>query len=212
MSLLQERASMVDLQIAGRGISDPRVLDAFRVVPREGFLPPDLGEFAYRDTPLPIGAGQTISQPYIVAVTIEALGLRGTERVLEIGTGSGYAAAVLSRLAREVFTVERVEPLANEARERLARLGYRNVRVLCGDGTLGWPEHAPYDAIAVAAGGPEIPKALLSQLSPNGRLVIPVGSDESSQVLVLVVREGDQRSQGWSAKPPSRSTTRRPRL
>jgi protein-L-isoaspartate(D-aspartate) O-methyltransferase len=223
MSLLQERASMVDLQIAGRGISDPRVLDAFRAVPREGFLPPDLGEFAYRDTPLPIGAGQTISQPYIVAVTIEALGLRGTERVLEIGTGSGYAAAVLSRLAREVFTVERLESLANEARERLARLGYRNVRVLCGDGTLGWPEHAPYDAIAVAAGGPEIPKALLSQLSPNGRLVIPVGPDESSQVLVRVVREGDQRfreepmmpvrfvpligEQGW---PQDRSTLRAP--
>ncbi len=184
---------MVELQLAGRGISDPSVLAAFRDVPREAFLPPDLAEFAYRDTALPIAGGQTISQPYIVAVTVEALGLRGTERVLEIGTGSGYAAAILSRLAGEVFTVERLEPLADEARERLARLGYRNVHVLCGDGTLGWPEHAPYDAIAVAAGGPEIPKALLSQLSPNGRLVIPVGPDESCQSLMRVVREGDRR-------------------
>ena len=184
---------MVELQLAGRGISDPRVLDAFRAVPREAFLPPDMAEFAYRDTPLPIAAGQTISQPYIVAVTTEALSLEGTERVLEIGTGSGYAAAILSRLAKEVFTVERLEPLADEARDRLARLGYRNVHVLCGDGTMGWAEHAPYDAIAVAAGGPEIPKALLAQLSPGGRMVIPVGPDVASQSLVRVVREGGQR-------------------
>jgi protein-L-isoaspartate(D-aspartate) O-methyltransferase len=218
---------MVEQQLAGRGISDPRVLDAFRAVPREAFLKPEMAEFAYRDTPLPIAAGQTISQPYIVAVTTEALGLTGAERVLEVGTGSGYAAAILSRLAREVFTVERLEPLADEARERLARLGYRNVHVLCGDGTLGWAEHAPYDAIAVAAGGPEVPKALLSQLAPNGRLVIPVGPDESSQSLVRVVREGDQRfrrepimsvrfvpligEQGWPeerkvARPPGAST------
>ncbi len=188
---LQEREQMVDLQLARRGISDPRVLKAFRAVPREAFLPPELAEFAYRDTPLPIAGGQTISQPYIVAVTAEALGLRGTERVLEIGTGSGYAAAILSCLAKEVFTVERLEPLAEEARERLAGLGYRNVHVLCGDGTLGWLENAPYDAIAVAAGGPEVPKALLSQLSPSGRLVIPIGPDESSQSLVRVVREAD---------------------
>ena len=184
---------MVKQQLAGRGISDPRVLEAFRAVPREAFLPPELAEFAYRDTPLPIAAGQTISQPYIVAVTVEALALRGPERVLEIGTGSGYAAAILGRLAKEVFTVERLAPLAEEARERLARLGYRNVHVLCGDGTLGWPEHAPYDAIAVAAGGPDVPEALLSQLSPSGRLVIPVGPDEFSQELVRVVREGNQR-------------------
>jgi protein-L-isoaspartate(D-aspartate) O-methyltransferase len=124
MSLLEERARMVDLQLAARGISDPRVLDAFRSIPREAFLPENLAEFTYQDAPLPIGSGQTISQPYIVAVTIEALGLRGGERVLEIGTGSGYAAAVLSRLAKEVFTVERLEPLAEEARARLARLGF----------------------------------------------------------------------------------------
>lgn len=193
MSFAEERARMVDLQLAGRGIANPRVLEAFRTVPREAFLPERLAEFAYRDTPLPIGGGQTISQPYIVAVTVEALGLQGNERVLEIGTGSGYAAAILARAAKEVYTVERLQPLAEEARLRLERLGYHNVRVLCGDGTLGWPDHAPYDAIAVAAGGPEIPKALLSQLAPNGRLVIPVGRDQSSQVLTRVVREGEDR-------------------
>ena len=190
MSLIDTRAKMVELQLGGRGISDPRVLDAFRSVPREEFVPSDLAEFAYRDAPLPIGDGQTISQPYIVAVTVEALGLTGNERVLEIGAGSGYAAAILSRVAKEVFTVERLEPLAEAARERLDRLGYRNVHVLCGDGTLGWPEHAPFDAIAVAAGGPEIPKALLAQLAPGGRLVIPVGPDENSQTLVRVTKDG----------------------
>ncbi len=184
---------MVDRQIAARGISNPRLLDAFRSVPREDFLPENLAEFAYQDSPLPIGHEQTISQPYIVALTIDALALYGGERVLEIGTGSGYAAAVLSRVAKEVFTVERLEPLAEVARARFARLGYHNVHVLCGDGTLGWSEHAPYDAIAVAAGGPEIPKALLSQLRDGGRLVIPVGADESSQVLTRAVREGAQR-------------------
>ncbi len=181
---------MVDLQLAGRGITDPRVLKAFRSVPREAFIPAELAEFAYRDAPLPIGEDQTISQPYIVALTTEALRLTGDERVLEVGTGSGYAAAVLSRVAKAVFTVERRESLAREAEERLGRLGYRNVEVLHGDGTLGWPEHAPYDAIAVAAGGPRVPKALLDQLAPGGRLVIPVGTDETSQVLTRVTREG----------------------
>jgi protein-L-isoaspartate(D-aspartate) O-methyltransferase len=184
---------MVDLQLAGRGIADPRVLAAFRDVPREAFLPEGLVEFAYQDAPLPIGDGQTISQPYIVAVMIEALELRGDERVLEVGAGSGYAAALLSRLAREVFTVERLPSLAEQARARLARLGYGNIQVLCGDGTLGWAEHAPYDAIVVAAGGPEIPPALLSQLAPRGRLVIPVGADATSQVLMRVVREGESK-------------------
>jgi protein-L-isoaspartate(D-aspartate) O-methyltransferase len=183
---------MVERQLAGRGIGDARVLEAFRTVPREAFLPQDLAEFAYEDTPLPIRGGQTISQPYIVALTAEALELRGNERILEIGTGSGYAAAILGRLAKDVFTVERLEPLAQEAGARLARLGFDNVRVLCGDGTLGWPEHAPYDAIAVAAGGPTVPQALLDQLAQNGRLVIPVGPDESSQVLMRVRRVGDR--------------------
>lgn len=192
MSFSDERFRMVEFQLAGRGIDDERLLEAFRTVPREDFLPKGLAEFAYHDTPLPIGEGQTISQPYIVALTIYALGLRGQERVLEIGTGSGYAAAVLSRVAKEVFTVERVEALAEEARLRLQRLGYDNVHVLCADGTLGWPENAPYDAIAVAAGGPEIPTALRSQLAPGGRMVIPVGSHES-QSLVRVVREQGSR-------------------
>ena len=188
MSLSMNRDRMVQLQLAGRGIADPRLLEAFRSVPREDFVPAELTEFAFHDTPLPIGDGQTISQPYIVAMTIAALGLRGGERVLEVGTGSGYAAAVLSRLAKEVYSVERLASLADSARERLARLGYDNVQVLCGDGTLGWAEHAPYDAIAVAAGGPEVPRALLNQLAPGGRLVIPVGPDESSQVLMRVTR------------------------
>jgi protein-L-isoaspartate(D-aspartate) O-methyltransferase len=192
MTLDKARAQMVNLQLAGRGISDPRVLDAFRAVPREAFVPDDLAEFAYKDAPLPIGEEQTISQPYIVAVTLEALAVTGNDRVLEIGTGSGYAAAVLSRIAREVFTVERRETLASAARERLERLEYRNVQVLHGDGTLGWPAHAPYDAIAVAAGGPEVPKALLSQLRLGGRLVIPVGPDESTQTLMRVTREGPE--------------------
>ncbi len=191
MSAVGERERMVTLQLAFRGIRDPRVLDAFRSVAREEFLPEELGEFAYEDSPLPIGSGQTISQPYIVAVTVDALGLRGGERVLEIGTGSGYAAAVLSRIAGEVYTVERLPALAEGARERLARLGFHNVHVLCGDGTLGWPEHAPYDAIAVAAGGPEVPRALLDQLAPGGRLVVPVGPDDTSQELVRVTRSGD---------------------
>jgi len=181
---------MVDAQLVRRRISNRLVLNAFRTVPRESFVPSELAEVAYRDSPLPIGEQQTISQPYIVALTIEALALTGNERVLDIGTGSGYAAAVLSRIAKEVFTVERLEALATRARERLERLGYRNVRVLHGDGTLGWPEHAPYDAIAVAAGGPGVPKALLDQLAPGGRLVIPVGPDETSQTLVRMTKEG----------------------
>ncbi|HXI55875.1 MAG TPA: protein-L-isoaspartate(D-aspartate) O-methyltransferase [Polyangia bacterium] len=189
MDSTEARVEMVQRQLVGRGISDPRVLEAFRTVPREAFLPPALAEFAYRDAPLPIGDGQTISQPYIVAVTLEALGLRGHERVLEIGGGSGYAAALLGRLAKEVFTVERIAALATQARDRLKNLGYANVAVQLGDGTLGWPQHAPYDAIAVAAGGPDIPRALQDQLAPGGRLVIPVGRDESSQVLVRVTRD-----------------------
>ncbi|MFN2425473.1 MAG: protein-L-isoaspartate(D-aspartate) O-methyltransferase [Candidatus Binatia bacterium] len=190
--LIDERTRMVETQLADRGIADPRVLEVFRQVPRELFLPPELAELAYRDTALPIREGQTISQPYIVAMTAEALELTGDESILEIGTGSGYAAAILSRLCREVFTVERRARLALEARERLERLGYDNVHVLCGDGTLGWPEHAPYDAIAVAAGGPATPKALLAQLSLGGRLVIPVGP-EHSQVLLRVTRTGDEK-------------------
>jgi protein-L-isoaspartate(D-aspartate) O-methyltransferase len=184
----RRRAHMVDAHLARRGIADPRVLEAFRDVPREAFLPAELAESAYDDTPLPIGHEQTISQPYIVAFMAEALGLRGGERVLEVGTGSGYAAAILGRLAGEVFTIERLESLAPTAGERLARLGFANVHVTQGDGTLGWPDHAPYDAIVVAAGGPKVPAALVAQLAVGGRLVVPVGPDEESQQLVRVTR------------------------
>lgn len=188
MDPTEQRARMVDRQLAGRDITDERVLAAFRAVPREQFVPEGLREFAYEDTPLPIGHKQTLSQPYIVALAAQALGLTGPERVLEVGTGSGYAAAVLARLAKEVYTVERLAPLAASAGERLARLGIANVHIHHANGTLGWPEHAPYDAILVAAGGPEVPQALLDQLAPGGRLIVPIGPDEDSQVLTKVTR------------------------
>jgi protein-L-isoaspartate(D-aspartate) O-methyltransferase len=187
------RNAMVDFQIARRGVRDPRILEAMRAVPREAFVPERLAEFAYEDSPLPIGEEQTISQPFVVALMAEALELGPEDRVLEIGAGSGYAAAVLGRAAGEVWAVERHESLAREARERLAGLGASNVHVVHGDGTLGWPEHAPYDAIAVAAGGPDIPQALLDQLAPGGRLVIPVGPDLRTQELVRVRRTADGR-------------------
>lgn len=189
MDFEAQRRDMVRLQLRGRRIRDAGVLAAFERVPREAFIPESLHEFAYEDSPLPIAEGQTISQPYIVALTAEALGLKGDERVLEIGTGSGYAAAILSRMARDVYTVERHVALARSADEAIARLGYRNVHVRCADGTKGWSEHAPYDAIAVAAGGPEVPETLLEQLAIGGRLVMPVGS-ESEQVLMRVTRDG----------------------
>lgn len=182
------RTEMVDRQIAARGVSSPLVLEAMREVPREAFLPEDMREFAYQDTPLPIEADQTISQPYIVAYMTEALNLSGGERVLEIGTGSGYAAAVLSKIADEVYTVERIAELAEGSRSILRKLGFGNVHVRHGDGTLGWPEHAPYDAIVVAAGGPNIPASLKEQLKIGGRLVIPVGNDPSLQELMRVTR------------------------
>src|SRR5208282_5245614 len=171
-----------------RGVRSPPVLDAMRIVPREAFLPEHLREFAYEDSPLPIAEGQTISQPYIVALMTEALALEGGERVLEIGTGSGYAAAILSRIARDVYTVERIGQLAEKAAAALADLGYVNVHVLHGDGTRGWPEHAPYDGIVVAAGGPTIPESLKEQLKIGGRLVIPVGRDPRIQELIRVTR------------------------
>jgi protein-L-isoaspartate(D-aspartate) O-methyltransferase len=185
------RHRMVEAHLAHRGMTNPKTLEAFRRVAREAFVPEELAEFAYEDAPLPIGEGQTISQPYIVALTVDALGLRGGERVLEIGTGSGYSAAILSHMAKDVYTVERIDALATTAREKLERLGYSNVHVLCGDGSLGWPEHAPYDAIAVAAGGPKIPESLLLQLALGGRLVMPVGPDQSWQTLVRVTRESE---------------------
>lgn len=177
---------MVQDQIQARGIHDKRVLRALRAVPRELFVPNQLSHLAYADRALPLEAEQTISQPYIVALMAEALALQGHERVLEIGTGSGYAAAVLSCLAREVYSIERLPSLAESAHHRLASLGYR-VHVKHGDGTLGWHESAPYDAIAVAASGPGVPPALLAQLSTTGRMVMPVRHDGAQQ-LIRVIR------------------------
>jgi protein-L-isoaspartate(D-aspartate) O-methyltransferase len=182
------REDMVERNIVARGVRDELVLQAMRKVPRELFLPKDLREFAYEDSPLPIAGDQTISQPHIVAFMAEALMLKGGEKILEIGTGSGYAAAVLSEIAAHVYTVERLGQLADKAAATLADLGYDNVHVLHGDGTRGWPERAPYDAIVVAAGGPQVPESLKEQLKIGGRLVIPVGADPRSQELVRVTR------------------------
>jgi len=189
MSSYELRNEMVERQIAARGVRDERVLRAMRDVPRERFMPPQFEEFAYEDSPQPLPCGQTISQPYIVALMIEALQLNGGETVLEIGAGFGYAAAVLSRIAGEVYTVETIEELARAAQANLERQGYDNVHVRYGDGTLGWLEHAPYDAIVVAAGGPSVPEALKQQLKIGGRLVIPVGVDPRAQELVRVTRK-----------------------
>jgi protein-L-isoaspartate(D-aspartate) O-methyltransferase len=182
------RAEMVKRNIVARGVRDVLVLEAMQKVPRELFLPNNLREFAYEDSPLPIAGEQTISQPYIVAFMAEALMLKGGEKILEIGAGSGYAAAVLSEIAANVYTVERIGQLADKAAATLADLGYNNVHVLHGDGTRGWPEHAPFDAIVVAAGGPQVPESLKEQLKIGGRLVIPVGADQRSQELVRVTR------------------------
>jgi protein-L-isoaspartate(D-aspartate) O-methyltransferase len=183
------RAEMVEKQIAARGVRDRRVLAAMREIPRERFLDASLAGRAYEDAPVGIGIGQTISQPYIVAVMSEALGLVGTERVLEIGTGSGYAAAILGCLAREVYTIERHPPLAEAAAARLASLGFVHVHVVQGDGTLGLIERAPFEAIVVTAAGPRVPSSLLNQLAVGGRIVMPVGEDPEHQRLLRVDRQ-----------------------
>ncbi|RTL61233.1 MAG: protein-L-isoaspartate(D-aspartate) O-methyltransferase [Hyphomicrobiales bacterium] len=187
----RERDAFVQRQIEARGIRDRRVLDAMRSVPRELFVPEDQRAHAYEDHPLPIGAGQTISQPYIVGFMIEALGLRGGEKVLEVGAGSGYAAAVLSKIAGEVFTIERIGALVRFATDNLAAAGCSNVHVRHGDGTQGWATEAPFDAILVSAGAPDVPPSLMHQLKVGGRLVIPVGKDPSTQELVRVTRTSD---------------------
>lgn len=182
----RERDAMVRHQIAHRGIRDRRVLDAMRSVPRHCFVPAAKQPQAYEDHPLEIGSGQTISQPYMVAKMTELLSLTAKSRVLEVGTGSGYQAAILAELAAEVISVERFEELAEIARERLAALEYVNVSVVVGDGTLGWPEQGPYDGIMVTAAAPAIPESLRAQLAVGGRLVCPVGSRDLQQLKVLV--------------------------
>lgn len=185
-----QRAEMVEKQIRRRGVRDPRVLAAMATVPREEFVPDEFRQKAYDDAPLPIGDGQTISQPYIVAAMTAALRFTGEERVLEIGTGCGYQAAVLARLAKEVFTIERRSVLAAAAGERLVRLDYANIHVHCGDGTLGLPEFGSFDAIVVAAAAPEIPQPFYSQLAEGGRMIAPLG-DFENQELHLLERRGD---------------------
>ena len=182
------RKQMVQHQIAARGLQSENVLNAMRNVPRELFLPKGQRRLAYDDGPLPIGRGQTISQPFIVAYMTEALGLKGGEKVLEIGTGSGYAAAVLAEIVANVYTIERIDGLAIMARKILAELDYQNVHVRQGDGTLGWPEQAPFDGIVVTAGGPDVPDTLKLQLRTGGHLVIPVGTSTWYQELVRVTR------------------------
>lgn len=184
----EKRQAMVSEQLAGRGIRDARVLDAMRAVPREAFVPEYLRDSAYDDSPLPIGSGQTISQPHVVAYMIEALNVKAQEKVLEVGAGSGYAAAVLGQMARHVYALERIRELADRATATLASLGYDNVQVRHGDGTRGWPEQAPFDAIAVAAGTREVPEPLRRQLKDGGRLIIPVGRTAHFQQLKRITR------------------------
>jgi protein-L-isoaspartate(D-aspartate) O-methyltransferase len=186
------RKHMVRTQLVARGIRDPAVLEAMNEVPREAFVPAEMEQFAYADSPLPIGQGQTISQPYIVALMTRALELKPNDRVLEIGTGSGYAAAVLSRIADQVITVERHAELAHNAAEHFRQLEYDNIQVKVSNGTLGWAEQAPYDAIVVTAGGPSIPEPLLEQLEISGRLVIPVGAKHEVQQLMRVHRLNEE--------------------
>ena len=187
----RERHAMVEEQLRRRGISDPRVLAAMGKIPRHLFVPGDYRDSAYDDRPLPIGEGQTISQPFMVAIMTQSLELKGEERVLEVGTGSGYQAAILAELARELYTVERIPGLSQGAREALRELGYRNVSFRIGDGSKGWPEEAPFDGIIVTAGAPEIPLTFKSQLNDGGRLVIPTGP-RYTQTLYKLTRKGDR--------------------
>lgn len=189
--LERSREEMVRRQIEARGITNPALLAAFRSVPREQFISPDFAAHAYADHPLPIGSEQTISQPYIVALTVDAAGIGPTDKVLEVGAGSGYAAAIIGQVAREVIGIERHAELARIASERMERLGYANVRIIAGDGTRGCPAEAPFDAIVAAASGSHVPRALLDQLVPGGRIVMPLGDPGSTQSLVKVTKRAD---------------------
>jgi protein-L-isoaspartate(D-aspartate) O-methyltransferase len=182
---------MVEDQIQSRGVRDPRVLEAMRTVPRHEFVADAYKADAYSDTPLPTSHGQTISQPYIVALMTELAEPKPEHRVLEVGTGSGYQAAILSGLVRDVYSIELVAELASTARQRLDRLGYKNIRVRQGDGYLGWPEVAPFDSILVTAGAPEIPQPLVRQLKPGGKMIIPVGDVSGDQVLQVVEKDAE---------------------
>ena len=193
---VEVRTEMVETQIRKRGVKDPGVLRAMANVPRHEFVPECLQNFAYSDEPLAIGAGQTISQPYIVATMTQTLRLTGEEKILEIGTGCGYQAAVLSMLAREVYSIELRPELARSAGERLERLGFQNVHVHCGDGSLGLKEFSPFDAILVAAAAPRVPEPLLEQMSEGARLIAPIGA-EDHQNLVFVTRRGDEYTTEW---------------
>ena len=183
-----EREGMVERQIASRGITDPKIIEAFLAVPREEFLSEDYRDLAYGDHPLPIEAGQTISQPYIVALMIEAAQIKPGDKVLEVGAGSGYAAAVMSRIAGKVIAIERQSELVKVAEQRMERLGYANVRIVEGDGTRGCPAEAPFDAILAAASGSHVPKTLVGQLADGGRIVMPVGDPSWIQKLVKVTK------------------------
>lgn len=187
--------NMVESQIRRRGVTDQEVLAAMERVPRHEFVPDTLRSQAYADYPLPIGYGQTISQPYIVALMTELLELTHSDKVLEVGTGSGYQAAILAEIAAEVYTIEIIKQLADEARERLNRLGYANVYILAGDGYHGWPEHAPYDAIVVTCAPEHIPQPLVDQLADGGRLVIPIGPPGGYQTLWQIAKHGDATQQ-----------------
>ena len=182
-----KRWAMVDEQLVPRGIRDERILEAFRRIPRHLFVPPDVQEEAYADHPIPIGHGQTISQPTMVGIMTQGLALGSSDRVLEVGTGSGYQSAILSLLVRDVYTIERIPDLADEAAQHLAGLGMQNVHGTCGDGTLGWKEEAPFQAIVVTAGAPTVPASLVDQLAEGGRLIIPVGT-AAGQVLQRITK------------------------
>ena len=185
------RERMIERQIAGRGLDEPTLLAAFSAVPREDFISADYADYAYQDSPLPIESGQTISQPYIVALTIDAAGIKPGDKVLEVGAGSGYAAAVIGRIAGEVIAIERHHELVELARKRMRQLGYRNVQIVEGDGTLGWPEAAPYDAIVAAASGSHVPQSWIAQLKPGGRIVMSIGEPHAVQSLVKIAKHED---------------------